>query len=135
MNYRPNPNWHFNLSWQYYIGLPLTTYDYNNVNLPDDDGTLHFYQIHHKFRGKEYPPYHRLDLRINRHFYFENSKLSAYVHFINLYNRENLKKFDVDVTHPDTEQLVPDGQGGYEYFRDDTYWFGFIPVIGVSWEF
>lgn len=134
LNFRPNKNWHFNLSWQYYIGLPLTAYAYDNVNLPDANNTLHFYQIHHTFRGDEYPAYHRLDLRINRHFYFESSKLSAYLHLINLYNHENLKKFDVDVTNGN-EELVPDGQGGYKYFRDDTYWLGFIPAIGISYEF
>lgn len=134
LNYRPNNNWHFNLSWQYYVGLPLTTYEYNNVTLPDGNNTLHFYQIHHTFREDEYPAYHRLDLRINRHFYFEKSKLSAYLHLINLYNRENLKKYDVDVTN-DAEELEPNGQGGYNYFRDDTYWLGLIPAIGISWEF
>ncbi|MBT4613021.1 MAG: hypothetical protein HOM68_01345 [Gemmatimonadetes bacterium] len=26
-------------------------------------------------------------------------------------------------------------EGGFIYFRDDTSWFGRLPVLGVSWEF
>ena len=57
----------------------------------------------------------------------------VYLHLINLYNRENLRKFDVDAT--DDDVLVPDGQGSFQYFRDDTTWFGRIPVLGMSWDF
>jgi len=132
VNYRPNAKWLINLSWQYYIGWPMTLYEYDFQTLPD--GKLHFYPVHTKFRADEYPPYHRMDLRINRHFYLKHSKLSAYLHIINLYNRQNLRKFDLDVTG-DNGQTIPDGQGGYIYPRDDKNWFGITPVIGFSWEF
>ncbi|MBU1634749.1 hypothetical protein KJ762_09605, partial [bacterium] len=132
VNYRPNPKWLINLSWQYYIGWPLTLYEYHFQTLPD--GRLHFYPLHTEFRADEYPPYHRMDLRINRHFDLKHGKLSAYIHIINLYNRENLRKFDLDVTG-DNGQTIPDEQGGYIYPRDDKNWFGITPVIGFSWEF
>jgi outer membrane receptor for ferrienterochelin and colicin len=132
VNYRPNAKWHYNLSWQYYKGWPMTTYNYQFQVL--DDVGLHFYPSHNKFRGEEYPAYHRMDLRINRHFQLKTGELSVYLHLINLYNRENLKKFDVDVTD-DSDTVVPDGNGGYKYFQDDKYWLGFIPAIGISWVF
>jgi hypothetical protein len=53
---------------------------------------------------------------------------------INLYNRENLKKFDLD-TRDDEGNYSLDEAGNYVPFRDDKYWFGFMPVLGVSWEF
>lgn len=132
VNYRPNERWHLNLSWQYYEGWPMTIYDYNFQYL--DNGDLHFYPEHQVFRGKEYPPYHRMDLRANRHFQLARGEVSAFVHIINLYNRENLRKFDLDVTD-DSGNTVPDGHGGYIYPHDDKMWFGILPVIGVSWNF
>lgn len=125
LNYRPNNKWHFNLSWQFYEGWPLTTYTYNSKTL--DNGDLHFYQIHNEFRAEQYPAYHRMDLRVNRHFYFNFGRISTFLHIINLYNRENLRKFDLDVD--------PDGQGGYKIVEDHLYWFGLTPVLGVSCEF
>ena len=75
-------------------GLYRTNYHYEIKTL--DDGSLHFYQVHEAFNGVRYPPYHRMDLRINRHFRQEG-RISTYVHLINLYNRANLRKYDLDV--------------------------------------
>jgi len=132
VNYRPNEKWHFNLSWQYYNGWPLTTYSYTFQILTNGD--LFFYPVHNGFRDDEYPAYHRMDLRINRHFNFAFGRISTFLHIINLYNRENLKKFDLEVLD-DTEHIVSDGQGGYKTFEGHQNWFGITPVIGVSWEF
>jgi outer membrane receptor for ferrienterochelin and colicin len=132
VNYRPNDKWHFNFSWQYYIGLPQTVYEYQDTVLPND--SLHFYPEHKVFRDKQFPAYHRMDIRVNRYYKLKNSRLSAYLHVINIYNRENQRKFDLDVTN-DSENLVPLEGGGFQYFRDDALWFGILPVIGISWEF
>ena len=75
-----------------------------------------------------------MDLRMNRHFQLKNGKISAFIHVINLYNHKNLRKFDIGATD-DNDNLVPDGKGGYLTPRGDKYWFGILPVIGVSWEF
>ena len=135
VNYRPTPKWHINLSWQYYTGWPLTTYNFvaNRPYSEEPAADLHMAAAHDKFRGADYPAYHRMDIRVNRDFQLGNGTLKAYLHIINLYNRENLRKFDVDSTNDGV--LVPDGMGSYQYFRDDTTWFGRIPVVGVSWDF
>ena len=135
INYRPSKPWHINLSWQYYTGWPLTTYDYvanrpySQTPAPD----LHMAATHDLFRGDDYPAYHRMDIRVNRDFSLGDGTLQVYLHVINVYNRENLRKFDVDAT--DDDQLIPDGQGSYQYFEDNTTWFGRIPVLGVSYDF
>lgn len=135
INYRPSAPWHINLSWQYYTGWPLTTYTYvanrpySETPAPD----LHMAATHNLFRGQDYPAYHRMDIRINRDLRLGDGTLKVYLHVINVYNRENLRKFDVDST--DDGQLVADGQGSYQYFQDNTTWFGRIPVVGVSWDF
>jgi outer membrane receptor for ferrienterochelin and colicin len=135
VNYRPTPRWHINLSWQYYTGWPLTTYDYvaNQPYSEPPAPDLHMAATHNVFRGEDYPAYHRMDIRVNRDFQLGDGKLNVYLHIINLYNRENLRKFDVDST--DDDVLVPDGLGSYRYFRDDTTWFGRLPVLGISYDF
>ena len=136
VNYRPNRNWHVNLSWQYHTGWPLTKYTYvanrgySDPPAPD----LHMAATHHAFRAEDYPAYHRMDLRVNRNFRFRGGALKAYIHIVNLYNRLNMRKFDVD-SRNDNEQLVADGQGSYQYFADNTEWFGILPVMGLSLEF
>jgi hypothetical protein len=136
VNYRPTSKWHVNLSWQYYTGWPLTTYTYVTENEYSDPPPpdLFMAAAHNGFRAEDYPAYHRMDVRVNRDFQVRGGKLKVYLHLINLYNRENLRKFDVD-SRNDEDMLVPDGQGGYQYFRDDTTWFGRLPVLGLSWEF
>ena len=135
VNYRVNEKWIFNLSWQYYSGWPQTTYEYDFGVLEDEDDEVFFFSKHKKFRAEKYPDYHRMDLRINKHFFLRNSKLSAYIHIINLYNKKNLRKFDLDLDIEDDEENTPDGQIIYRVFDDHKYWFRTIPVIGISWEF
>jgi hypothetical protein len=146
MNYRPKRNWHFSLAWQFYKGWPRTTYTYVSKRLPNSNalgqetlsllsnGDLQFYQKHELFNGVQYPAYHRMDLRINRYFQMSKSKVSVFLHIINLYNRFNLRKFDLGVTD-DNGELIPDGNGSYLSTHDNTKWFGITPVIGGSWEF
>ena len=90
--------------------------------------------VHLEFNGTLYPAFHRLDLRTNRRFGLGGGTLTAYLHLINLYGRANLKKFDLDTRNDDGEYSL-DEQGNYVPFRDDKYWFGFVPVLGFSWEF
>ncbi len=133
VNYRPNQKWHFSLSGQLYTGWHRTNYHYNTRTMPD--GRLLFYPVHELYNGVAYPVYHRVDLRVNRHFQIKKGKISTYLHIINLYNQKNLRKYDLNATHLDTDELIPDGKGGYITPRGDKYWFGITPVIGVNWEF
>ena len=133
LNYRPNKKWHFSLSEQFYTGWHRTNYHYNTRTLPG--GRLLFYPVHEVYNATAYPAYHRMDLRINRHFELKKSKLSAFVHVINLYNHKNLRKFDLNATDLVTDQLIPDGNGGYITPVGSKYWFGITPVVGISWEF
>ncbi|KAA3614886.1 MAG: TonB-dependent receptor [Calditrichaeota bacterium] len=132
INYRPNKKWYFNLSWQYNSGWPLTKYTFIADTLNNDD--LHFSPAHNEFRGTKRPDFHRMDIRINRNFEIGLGKISTYLHVINIYNRKNMRKWDLDVVNA-KEELVPDDKGGYKLFEGGGYFFGTTPVIGVSWEF
>jgi CarboxypepD_reg-like domain/TonB-dependent Receptor Plug Domain len=133
LNYRIDKKWHLSTAWQFYNGWPRTTYNYFSQKLPNGD--LHFYQKHEAFNGVQYPAYHRMDFRINRHFQLKKGKISGFAHFINIYNRSNLKKFDLGIGVDENGSLIPNGNGTYLITRDDTNWFGITPVVGLSWDF
>ncbi len=131
INYRPNKKWHFSTSWQFYQGWPRTDYTYRYTELPNGD--LHFYQVHGEFNATLYPAYHRLDIRANRTFDLWGGELTAFLHFVNVYNRQNLKKFDLDTRNDQGMESI-DANGNYMPFEDNKYWLGFLPVFGVKWE-
>ena len=131
INYRPTKTWHLSVSWQYYQGWPRTTYTYRYTYLPNGD--KHFYQVHSSFNGIAYPAYHRLDIRINKSFKIKSSNITGFLHLVNVYNRKNLKKFDLD-TRNDQGQLSLDNNGNYVPFEDNKYWLKFLPVFGIKWE-
>ncbi len=132
-NYRLNEKWSFHLSWQYYVGWPRTAYTYDYKYLPN--GQIHFYPVHYEFNGTIYPAYHRMDIRANRHFITKKgNRNTVYLHLINVYNRKNLKKYDLDV-YTEDGVLSIDDNGNYVPVDASIYWFPFLPVIGASWEF
>jgi hypothetical protein len=132
INYRPTPSWTLNMYWQFYYGWPRTDYTYDYQKL--SNGDLHFYQVHSGFNEAFYPAYHKMDIRANKKFTFSNWKLNSFIHIINVYNRKNLKKFDLD-TRTEDGTLSLDAQGNYVPYEDNKYWLGFLPVLGVSVEF
>ncbi len=131
LNYRPNNRWHLSTSWQFYQGWPRTDYTYRYQPLPNGD--LHFYQVHGEFNGTLYPAYHRLDVRVNKSFEMRKGELTAFLHLVNVYNRKNLKKFDLDTTNAVGENSL-DVNGNYVRSEDSKNWLGFLPVFGVKWE-
>jgi hypothetical protein len=131
MNYCLSPKWSFNASFQFYHGWPRTDYTYRYQKLPNGD--VHFYQVHGLFNGKLYPAYHKLDIRVNRNFPTSKGKITAFLHIVNVYNQQNLKKFDLD-TENDQDEVSVDAEGHYVPFEDNKYWLGLLPVFGVAWS-
>ncbi|UZR98978.1 TonB-dependent receptor [Chondrinema litorale] len=137
MNYRPNKKWKFNLSWQFYNGIPLTIYEYKWQNMNGENGStlpLHFYPEHQLFRGEQFPAYHRMDIRINKFFQLKQSRISSFLHLVNVYNRQNMRKYDLGIEGEDSFPVTNDN-GEYIITYDHPSWLGFLPIIGMSWEF
>ena len=66
-----------------------------------------------------YPAYHRLDLRLDRRFYFKRWNLVTYFDFMNIYNRDNIWEY---IYHND---------GSIEKILQ----FKTFPVVGIAAEF
>jgi len=66
-----------------------------------------------------FPAYHRLDLRIDKRYLFENFNLVVFYDLINLYNRDNIWNYNYN----------DDGT------RDKILQYKTLPVVGISLEF
>ena len=124
MNYRPNRSWHFYVSWQYHSGWPYTALVLKSVQNPN--GSFFYYSTYEDYDGANFPAYHRLDVRLNRHFYLSKGRLSVFLAVINLYDRGNVRNIDYQWVW-DTP-MTPHLEEQYEY------WFKLLPSIGISWS-
>lgn len=70
--------------WRYLGGRPYTE--------PRYDRTLHNWVADEDqpWNTERYPPYHRLDIRIDRRFFFRNWNLVTYFDIMNIYGRDNI---------------------------------------------
>jgi len=125
VNFRPSRKWHFNFAWQYRNGWPYTPFAVQRI--ARGDGTFAYYHDWGLFNSLRYPAYHRLDVRINRHFYPAKGKITAFLHIINAYNHENVNNYDFSI--------VEENADSFSYEIDTETWFSLLPFIGVSWEF
>ncbi len=90
-----------------------------NVSLKARLGSGFPYPGYFEKRGEEFylssernrerlPFYGRIDLRLNRAFYFTRSKLSLYIEVLNVTNRENLRYADINSVNATTRKVSMD---------------------------
>ena len=123
-NYRLSEKWHFNLTGQFRSGWPDTEFTVRRIER--EDGSFAYYQDRGVFRGSRVPSYQRLDARINRHFQTSRGKSSVFLHVINLYNHENIIRYDHDIADETAESFRP--------LIEAEPWFGITPFLGMTWE-
>ena len=75
----------------------------------------------------EFPAYHRLDVRISRHFQFSQTALAAFLEVRNAYNRRNIRVYNYQlINQPDDSVLmIPEPRG----------WLPILPAFGLRWDF
>jgi hypothetical protein len=125
VNYRPNRNWRLNIAWQFHSGWPYTETELVTTKSPD--GSVWGYKRYGEYNGKNYPPYHRLDFTINRHFHTAHGRFSAFFAVINVYNHGNVRNI----------KYIQDWDSVNErpyLVEENNYWFKLLPSIGVSWS-
>lgn len=123
-NYRPSAKWHLNAAWQYRTGWPYTDRVLRKGAL--EDGRSYFYTELGEPYGRRYAAFHRLDLRVNRHFDTAKGRVSAFCEVVNLYDRGNVRTYEYgfNCNGPDECRLV----------ENPEYWFRLLPSIGINWS-
>ncbi len=119
---RLDRNWTLNLAWRYHTGWPTTPLSLKRE--VDDEGEVEFVPIFGERASARLADYHRLDLRASRQWRARSFDLTFFVDVQNLYDASNAAGFDYAI---DTEA------GTIDPNRED--WAGFLPSLGISFEF
>ncbi len=120
--YRPSENWQMNLAWHYHTGLPFTP-----LEIAEE---VHYNVLYRSTRigeplSRRYPPFSRVDLRINRYHRTSRGQFSVFLEIVNLLNRENVWHYIYDWEYTDSWHLN----------RTAEHWFKILPSLGVAYSF
>ena len=109
----PSDEYEVSVKFSYIGGRPYTKKTYYTQH------RLWITKANQAFNTERYPDYHRLDLRIDRRFIFNNWNLVLFLDCVNILGRENI--------------------WGYSYNSDGTYdrilQFETLPILGFTLEF
>ena len=92
-NYQLSQHWQIGFKWRYQSGQLITPIigaeDANDTDNPDL-----FNPIYADLNSKRLPDYHRLDVRADRSFKYDNWQMDLYFEVLNLYGQENVVGYD-----------------------------------------
>ena len=80
-------NWDVGFKWRFVGGAPYTPYDYEKSSYKSAwDLQGRAYLDYSKFNTERLNPFHQLDLRVDKQYFFSNWSLMLYVDIQNVYN-------------------------------------------------
>jgi hypothetical protein len=130
-------DWEAGAKFRFSGGLPYTPYDINYSALTyvwdiNRQGVLDF----NKLNSERLKPYHQLDIRIDKKWFFTNWNLDVYVDVQNIYNYKIQLQSYVDVVKDDTGNPVidPDDPLKYETYMLENESGTVLPSIGIIVE-
>lgn len=88
--YKMDEDWSFGLKWNYHSGSPYTPVIGTNGNYPDG----RFIPVYAGINSGTLPPYHKLDLRVDRNMVMDHWKMKAYLELNNVYRRKNIAGYN-----------------------------------------
>jgi hypothetical protein len=84
-----NKDWKIGLKWRFVGGLPYTPYDLEkSKSIIAWNASSRAYFDFSKLNSLRLKPFHQLDLRIDKNFYFKKTALMIYVDIQNAYNKK-----------------------------------------------
>lgn len=113
LQYRPTDMWQLSVRFRYATGRPFTPAEGGWI----DNETGRYFPYVGERNSSRYPPYHRLDFRIARHFPQWLKGTTVYLETINTYNRDNVAYYVWSEDFSDKQNFTV---------------FPFIPVLGVD---
>lgn len=130
--------WEAGLRWRYAGGAPYTPYNESASMDPDHWNAAHQPVVDYSMQNAQrFVPFHQLDIRVDKSWFFRKWTLSLYVDVQNAYNyaapgRDLL----LPQVNPETGQYVIGSNGKYvPVYYPNTLGGTIIPTIGVNIEF
>lgn len=83
-------NWNVGMKWRYIGGLPYTPYDFEKSSMVLAwDARGREYLDYSQFNAKRLEPFHQLDLRVDKSYFFKQWTFSFYLDIQNVYNSQS----------------------------------------------
>lgn len=92
-NYQMTQDWQIGFRWRYQSGQ-LVTPVVGAVDANDPENPGLFNPIYAELNSKRLPDYHRLDIRADRSFKYDDWQVDLYFEILNLYGQENIVGYD-----------------------------------------
>jgi len=122
--FRPGPGWSLAAAWQAHTGWPATAQSFTLDTLATGDAVA--MATFGPLNAERLPAYHRLDVRVARYFETRRGRIALFADVFNVYDRENAKAYDYDISLLGSQLMVDRGVYGM---------IGILPSVGVRWEF
>lgn len=138
-----NGGWYFGFKWRFVGGVPYTPWDEDKSSIKEAwDAKGGPYLDYSQFNELRFSPFHQLDIRIDKEFFFDKWTLNLYLDIQNVYNN---KSEEQDIltrrafVEPGYDDLIP-GDGTtpdrYELVSIPSSGAGTIlPSVGIIVEF
>lgn len=130
-------DWEVGAKWRFSGGLPYTPYDINYSALTyvwdiNRQGVLDFSQLN----SKRLDPYHQLDIRVDKKWFFNQWNLDVYLDIQNVYNFQTTLQPLVDVVKDDAGNpiLNPEDPTRYQVYQLENSNGTLLPSIGIIIE-
>ena len=130
-------NWRAGIKWRFVGGLPYTPYDLEtSANVTAWDALGQPYLDYEQLNSLRYEPFHQLDIRIDKNFFFKKWSLMLYMDIQNAYNFQNRTQ-DYIVREQNEEGSFKTINNGSEYVlqsipnESGTV----LPTIGIMVKF
>jgi outer membrane receptor for ferrienterochelin and colicin len=126
-------NWRMGLKWRFVGGLPYTPYDLaTSSNIQAWNAIGQAYLDFDKLNDSRFEPFHQLDIRIDKNFFFDRWTLMVYADIQNAYNFKS-KGRDYIIRSKDANGNFLTNSAGSEYIleRIGNESGTLLPTIGI----
>lgn len=131
-------NWDFGFKWRYVGAAPYTPYDYDKSAIQSAwDATGAPYLDYSRFNTLRLKPFHQLDVRVDKQYFFSRWSLMFYVDIQNIYN---FKAYEPDrlvresIVNPGADDDAGNGLYRLAYIPSEGSG-TILPTIGIMVEF
>jgi outer membrane receptor for ferrienterochelin and colicin len=126
-------NWRVGLKWRFVGGLPYTPYDLEtSANVLAWDANGQAYLDFELLNTERFKPFHQLDIRVDKSFFFDKWTLMLYVDIQNAYNfQSDGKDYIIREKNPDGSYITINGGSEYVLKAVENSSGTILPTLGL----
>ena len=126
-------NWRVGIKWRFVGGLPYTPYDLEtSANVLAWDANGQAYLDFELLNTERFKPFHQLDVRVDKSFFFDKWTLMLYVDIQNAYNfQSDGKDYIIREKNPDGSYITINGGSEYVLKAVENSSGTILPTLGL----